>query len=322
MKRVIITGPTGAVGMAMTEYFIQRDIQVIAVVRGSSGRKAQIRESKNLIRVECALEELSGLPDCVHAAMKEKKWDISQKPDVFYHLAWEGTFGESRNDMYLQNRNVTYALQAVDAAAKLGCGLFIGSGSQAEYGRYEGKLDASVPAFPENGYGIAKLCAGQMTRLLCGQKGMRHIWTRILSVYGPYDGSQTMVMNVIAKMLRGERVSCTAGEQIWDYLYSKDAAKMMYLLGESGVSGKTYCLGSGVGKPLKEYIEMIKEAADPDAEIGYGDIPYSNGQVMYLCADLKELAEDTGYRADYSFEEGIRETVEWYINGKRTTVNG
>ena len=43
---------------------------------------------------------------------------------------------------------------------------------------------------------------------------------------------------------------------------------------------------------------------------------------MYLCADLKELAEDTGYRADYSFEEGIRETVEWYINGKRTTVNG
>lgn len=321
MNRVIITGPTGAVGMAMTEYFIQKDIQVIAVVRNSSGRKAQIRESENLIRVECALEEFSELTDRIYAAMENKKWDMGKKADVFYHLAWEGTFGDSRNDMYLQNRNVTCALQAADAASELGCGAFIGAGSQAECGRHEGSLNASVPAFPENGYGIAKLSAGQMTRILCRQKGMRHIWTRILSVYGPYDGSQTMVMNAIAKMLRGERVSCTRGEQIWDYLYSKDAAKMMYLLGESGISGKTYCLGSGVGKPLKEYIEMIKEAAAPEAEIGYGDIPYSDGQVMYLCADLKELTEDTGYKADYSFEEGIRETVEWYKKSRSKTVN-
>ena len=316
-----MTGPTGAVGMALLEYLTKKGVQTIAVVRSDSGRKAQICESENLIIVECALEEYRELPERVLASMKKQGWDTDLKPDVFYHFAWDGTSGNGRNDMYLQNRNVTYALQAVDAAAKLGCGLFIGAGSQAEYGRYEGKLDASVPVCPENGYGIAKLCAGQMTRLLCGQKGMRHIWTRILSVYGPYDGSQTMVMNAIAKMLRGERVSCTRGEQIWDYLYSKDAAKMMYLLGESGVSGKTYCLGSGVGKPLKEYIEMIKEAAAPEAEIGYGDIPYSDGQVMYLCADLKELTEDTGYKADYSFEEGIRETVEWYKKSRSKTVN-
>ncbi len=59
---------------------------------------------------------------------------------------------------------------------------FIGAGSQAEYGRVEGKLNSQVPAFPENGYGMAKLCAGQMTRIQC-ESWESDIWTRILSVY-------------------------------------------------------------------------------------------------------------------------------------------
>lgn len=312
MRRVIITGPTGAIGMALIEYLIERNIQVIAVVRSDSKRKSQIRESENLTIAECSLSDMKGLPCKVQTVLEDKGWDRNQGINAFYHFAWEGTFGDSRNDMYLQNRNVAYALDAVDAAAKLGCKAFIGAGSQAEYGRHEGKLSADAPAFPENGYGIAKLCAGQMTRIQCGQKGIKHIWTRILSVYGPYDGSKTMIMSSINKMLHGERVSCTKGEQMWDYLYSKDAAKMMYLLGNSGIGGKTYCLGSGAARPLKEYIEIMRSIANPSAEVGYGDIAYSDKQVMYLCADIEELVKDTGYVPDYTFEMGMKETVEWY----------
>jgi len=316
MNRVVITGPTGAIGMALTEYLAQKGIQIITVLRSGSGRKEQIAETSNIITVECSLHELEKLPQRVFDAIERRGWDTGQKPDVFYHFAWEGTFGDSRNDMYLQNLNVTYTLKAVDAAAKLGCATFIGAGSQAEYGRYEGNLNAGVPVFPENGYGMAKLCAGQMTRILCTQKGIKHIWTRILSVYGPYDGSKTMIMKTIEKLLRGERASCTKGEQVWDYLYSKEAARMLYLLGERGVHGKIYCLGSGTGRPLKEYIEMIKAAVDPEAEVGYGDIPYTDQQVMHLCADIRELVKDTGYTADYTFEAGIRETIAWYKSSK------
>ena len=164
--------------------------------------------------------------------------------------------------MHGQNLNVKYALDAVEAAAKLGCDTFVGAGSQAEYGRFEGALNGSVPAFPENGYGIAKLCAGQMTRILCHQKGMRHIWTRILSIYGPYDGDKTMVMSTIGKLLKGESPSCTKGEQMWDFLYSKDAALAMRLLGEKGVDGKVYCIGGGQARPLKEYIEIMGQAME------------------------------------------------------------
>lgn len=316
MKRAIITGPTGAIGMALIEYLSNRDIQVIAVVRGDSKRKNQIKESENIIKIDCALAKMNELPQKVQTAIEKKEWDKEIPIDVFYHFAWDGTFGDSRNDMYLQNSNVTYALDAVNAASQLGCRTFIGAGSQAEYGRYEGKLDAEAAVFPENGYGIAKLCAGQMTRILCEQKGMRHIWTRILSVYGPYDGNKTMIMSMIENMLKNERASCSKGEQMWDYLYSKDAAKAMYLLGVKGKDGKTYCLGGGTARPLKEYIEIIRNIANPEAEVGYGDIEYSPKQVMYLCADIQELIKDTGYMAEYTFEMGIEETVR-VVQGKR-----
>ena len=300
MKRAIITGPTGSIGIALINKLISEGVTVMAVVRPGSKRADRIPQSPQVIKVSCDLSDLSKLPSM-----------IKEKADVFYHFGWDGTFGNSRNNMQGQNLNVRYALDAVEAAAAIGCDMFVGAGSQAEYGRFEGKLSASTPAFPENGYGMAKLCAGQMTRVLCEQKNIKHVWTRILSIYGPFDGENTMVMSTVYKLLNGERPACTKGEQMWDYLYSKDAALAMYLIGENGISGKTYCIGSGSVNPLKTYIENIKDAVNREAEVGYGEVPYAPKQVMYLCADIDELTRDTGFRPEYTFEQGIRETVQW-----------
>ena len=304
MNAAIITGPTGSIGLALIETLLKNNVKVIAVVRKNSRRADRIKEGDNLVKLECDLSELEKLPELVN------KTGI--KPEIFYHFGWDGTFGNSRNNMHGQNLNVKYALDAVDAAAKLGCTTFIGAGSQAEYGRVEGKLNATVPAFPENGYGMAKLCAGQMTRVACEQQGLKHIWTRILSVYGPYDGEATMVMSTIGKLLKGEVPDCTLGEQQWDYIYSKDAGKAFYLLGEKGVSGKIYCIGSGKVRELREYIKDIRDAINPDSEIGFGKVPYAAKQVMYLCADIDELKADTGFETEYDFKQGIEETIAWY----------
>ena len=122
-------------------------------------------------------------------------------------------------------------MDAVELAHICGCNTFIGAGSQAEYGSFKGKLRPDTPTFPENGYGMAKLCAGEMTRVQAHKHKMKHIWTRILSVYGPYDEIKTMVMSTIAVLIREEKSSFTKGEQRWDYLYSKDAGAIMFALG-------------------------------------------------------------------------------------------
>lgn len=305
MEHAVVTGPTGVIGMALLGELIKRGVRVTAVLRPGSKRRKNLPENPLVSIVEC---ELGGLKE-----LAEKR---VQKADAFYHFGWDGTFGASRNDVQKQLMNIRYTLDAVEAAEKLGCSRFIGAGSQAEYGRTEGSLSAEVPAFPENGYGAAKLCAGQMSRILCRQKGIAHIWTRILSVYGPYDGENTMIMSTIGALLKREVPKLTAGEQLWDYLYAKDAGRALYLLGEKGLDQTIYCLGSGKAQRLSDCMKSLRDTIDPALPLGIGSLKYAPGQVMYLCADISRLSRDTGFVPEYTFERGIRETVEWYKGRK------
>ena len=299
--RIVITGATGAVGTALIAEGIRQNVEMLVICRKASKRRQQIPDHPLVKVLELNMEE----------------YETYQPPegetpyDVFYHFAWGGTTGAGRNDCEIQEKNIRYALDAAALAKRFGCSAFVGAGSQAEYGRVEGNLNSQTPAFPENGYGMAKLCAGQMTRLYCRQVGMRHVWTRILSIYGPGDGAGSMVMSAIHRLLAGETPAFTKGEQQWDYLYSGDAAKALILLGEKGHDGGVYCLGSGKARPLADYIGMIRDAIDPRLSVALGAVPYAPGQVMYLCADIAKLKEDTGFAPEVSFEEGIKKTIMW-----------
>lgn len=315
IRRAVITGATGAIGMALLQELIASGTEVLVLCREGSVRNTQIQQHPLIRTMECSLDKMSELKaDVGRKANGESDGEfsgyLSQKYDVFYHFAWEGTTGSARNDMFLQNRNVKYALDAVELAARLGCETFVGAGSQAEYGPAQGKLSPETPTFPVTGYGIAKLCAGQMTRERAHQLGMKHIWVRVLSVYGPFDGKQSMVMSGIYRLIDGEIPAYTKGEQQWDYLFSRDAARAFRMVGEKGSDG-VYCLGSGRVRPLREYMELIRRAVDENGQIGLGKLPYGENQVMYLCADIQKLTEDTGFWPEVSFEEGIAETVKW-----------
>lgn len=301
MRRAVITGPTGAIGTALVKLLTDNGVEVAAVCRQGSGRIHNIPASDKVRIVGCSLDGLHALPGL-----------LTGHYDVFYHFAWAGTTGMARDDTDAQVKNIQYTMDAVEAAKEIGCTKFIGAGSQAEYGRHPERLSAATATFPESAYGMAKLCAGQMGRLRCRQLGMGHIWGRVLSVYGPCDGEGSMVMSVLRDLLEGRRPSCTEGGQVWDYLYSEDAARAFYLLGERGLDQKTYCIGSGTARPLAWYIRKIRDAVDPRLGIGLGEIPYSEGQVMHLCADISELTADTGFVPRHPFEEGIRETLRWY----------
>lgn len=299
-KTAVVTGCTGAIGTALLRLLIRQDYRIFAVVRPDSERNANIPQSENIQIIPCSLENIGSLPSL-----------ITEPCDLFFHMGWAATFGASRNDMLRQCANITAAVQAVHAAHTLGCHAFIGAGSQAEYGRKEEALTPALSTFPENGYGMAKLCAGQMTRQICDTFGMRHLWFRILSVYGIHDGAETMIMSAITRMMQGERCAFTKGEQLWDYLYADDAARAMLLAAERCNKSAVYCLGSGQPRRLAEYITEIRDLLHPELEIGLGDIPYAEKQVMCLYADISDLTNDTGFVPEISFAEGIRRIAEW-----------
>ena len=294
----VVTGPTGAIGTALCRELANQGMFVYAVCRPGSLRADAVPKHERIQTVFCDITELNRLPELIDGA------------DCFYHFAWAHTIGPGRNDMPAQIRNIRHTIDAVHAAHALGCKVFVGAGSQAEYGRVEGVLNSQTPCNPENGYGVAKLCAGYMSRIECEKLGVEHVWARILSVYGPGDGPNTMISSVISQLLQGKKPALTAGVQQWDYLYSADAAAAFRLMGERGISGKTYVLGGGSARALKEYVVMLRDVIDPSLPLGLGEIPYGPLQVMHLEADISELQRDTGFAPTVCFETGIRETID------------
>lgn len=153
-----------------------------------------------------------------------------------------------------------------------------------------------------------------MSRLLASQLGIKHIWPRIISIYGPGDAESTMIISTIRALLNGEVPSLTKGEQQWDFLYSKDCAVALRLLGEYGKDGEIYCIGRGETDSLCHYIEQLRDEIDPSLKLGIGDLPYRENQVMKLDVDISNLVRDTGFSPKFTFKEGIRETIEWCKN--------
>lgn len=301
IQTAVVTGPTGAIGIALCEKLLRENVTVYAVCRPGSSRIKDLPKAAALHVVECDAKELATLP--------QKMEGVSV--DAFFHFAWAHTIGQGRNDMPAQIENIQSTIDAVRAAKALGCLVFLGAGSQAEYGRVEGLLKSDTPAFPENGYGMAKLCAGQMSRVEAKALGIDHVWVRILSVYGPHDGPMTMISGTIRKLLAGEKPALTAGIQRWDYLYAGDAADAFYLAACHGRNGAVYPLGSGQAMPLKDYIIQMRDAIDPALPLGLGEVPYGPLQVMHLQADISALQADIGFAPKTPFAEGIRKTIDW-----------
>ena len=296
MNKIIITGATGCVGSAVVRRALVRNMEVTCLVHKDSKRLTNLPRDSRVNIIECSLSDYENI-------------QFPGTYDAFIHLSWEKTFGASRDDAEVQARNIQYTLDAVRLAHRCGCEVFVGAGSQAEYGVQTQDLTPSLPVKPESGYGIAKYAAGRLSAMLGKSLGIRHNWVRILSVYGPNDGENTLISYAIRELKAGRSPELTKCEQIWDYLYADDAADAILSVADKGIAGKTYPLGSGKGRKLSDYIEEIRQIINPSVEIQYGAKDYYPHQPMHLVADISELTNDTGWQPKTSFEEGIRSFV-------------
>lgn len=305
--RIAITGSTGMIGATLAKVAISKGHEVIAIVRPGSPRADNLPKSDKLKTIECDISEYRTILG-------------KERCDIFFHLAWDKTSVTGRDDVDIQYENIGYTLDAVRLSKDWGTSVFVGAGSQAEYGHVTCKLDGKTSTDPESGYGIAKLAAGKLSRILCKQIGIRFNWTRILSVYGEMDAEHTLIMYLVKTILAGETPQLTKCEQTWDYIYSDDAASALLAIGIKGKEDKIYCIGSGDHRPLSEYVRIVRDTIDPKVDLGFGAREYYPHQAMILCADISDLAEDTGFKPMYSFEDGMSRTVE-YIRSQNNTKN-
>lgn len=294
--KYVITGATGCIGNSLIRLLEDKKKYALILLHKESKRNNSIVCSEYIKTDFCNIDEYN-------------TYNNSESYDVFIHMAWVG--GCERNNVDVHYKNVQYAIDALKLAKRLGCKRFIFTGSQAECGLLNKKIDCNTLCNPVNSFGASKLYAGYLTRFLGNQIGIDHVWCRILSVYGPYDRKNAMISAVLREMLLGNDVKLTKCEQQWDFMYSEDAAEAIYLCAENGVNNKIYPIGSGEVRTLKEYIEIMRNLTSSKSNILYGDILYSENQTMFLGADISELSFDTGFKIRYSFEDGIHNTIAW-----------
>jgi nucleoside-diphosphate-sugar epimerase len=263
------------------------------------------------------------LQDClsrvsiVHGSLQdttELSRTLQHEPvDATFHLAWSGVTAERRNGTEQVTDNVIHSLKLWEILQNTGCKVFIGVGSQAEYGPHPGLLREDMPTVPVTAYGSAKLALGILLKQLCAVTEMRFVWLRLFSAYGPEDDECHMVPSLILALMRREKPALTAGDQVWDYLYVTDAACALCASLESKAVG-VFNLGSGTPCVLREFISKVRDYIDPALPLGFGEVPYRCDQVMNLSADVTRLKAATGWNPEISLPEGIRKTVEWYKN--------
>lgn len=296
IQKIIVTGATGAVGSAVVRRAVYKGMDVTCIVHHGSKRLGNLPQSDKVHIVECNLQDYRTL-------------SLDGQYDAFIHLSWEKTIGASRDDAEVQTRNIQYTLDAVQLAHRCGCSVFVGDGSQAEYDVQSVDLTPDLPVKPESGYGIAKYAAGKLSAMLCKSLGMRQCWIRILSVFGPNDGENSLISYLIREFKAGNSPQLTKCEQMWDYLYAADAADAILAVAEKGVDGKAYPLGSGNGRRLSAYVEDIKNAINPAIEVQFGAKEYYPHQPMHLVADIRELTVDTEWKPKCVFTEGIKKML-------------
>ncbi len=313
MERVVVTGATSMIGVALIEALMSDpEIGVVyAVIRPGSSNIMRLPHDNRIRIIECDTKDYHQLVSLVDSPC-----------DVFFHLAWPRTptYEESLEEVITKSLNIQTVLYAADSALKLGCRSFVGAGSQSEYGVYgDGPLSPNSDCKPVRADGIIHLAAGQlaMNMLECSEREIACSWMRIFSVYGINDRLNSMIMTTVRRLMKGEHCAYTPAEQRWDYLYADDIGRAFYLVGKKVTGSHIYCVGSGKAKPLREYIETIRDIVSPGVAIGIGELPYPKKPVMDLCADISSLNKDTGWMPEVSFEEGITRIYNSFSNLER-----
>lgn len=298
--RIFVTGASGFLGSYLVADLLRHGHEVAVLLRPSSSswRLDEIRGRLHV--VAGCLEEPGGL----RRALGEFS------PEVVAHLAWRGVAGADRNSP-VQAINVADTVRLTELAAEAGASVFVGAGSQAEYGPYDRAISEDDIPRPTTLYGMAKLAAGTMSTRLCEERGLRAAWLRIFSTYGPKDADYWLIPSTIRNLRSGQHMALTACEQRWGFLHARDAATAFRLAIIDPTARGLFNLGSPEAPPLRETVTKLRDLVDPRALLGFGELAYRDDQVMVLAANVSRLLS-LGWKPEVSLDEGLRETVNWY----------
>lgn len=281
---IIVNGASGYIGYHLTNALLKKGHIVYAVCRKKIGLLENLQPSKNL-----------------HIVISQQN-DISKhfsgiSPDVWYQLAWEGAVGDMRACPEVQIQNELLSVNAMRIAKEIGCKKIIFTGTVYE------NISESIlenPNFDRSSfYIIAKKHAHEMTLQLSKKLGIEYIWCTFCHPVGIYM-SQTQLIPYAIKCFKNNEPSffgsCSQYFDIISVIYLTDA---LAVLGENKCRKKSYFIGSGEPRILKEYIQEAAMICGYKLEIGFGKRP-DDGMIF-----KKEWFDNSEFCDEFSYTQKI-----------------
>ncbi len=178
----------------------------------------------------------------------------------------------------------------------------------------EGFFTEVSPIAPNSPYAASKASSDLLVRAYYETYGFPAKTTRCSNNYGPYQFPEKLIPLMIHNSLSGKMLPVYGdGLQIRDWLHVSDHCEAIDLVRQKGRVGEVYNIGGHNEKTNLALVKLIlRKLNRPETSIQF--VQDRPGHDRRYAIDASKMAQELGWTPRYSFEEGIEETIEWYLN--------
>ena len=245
-----------------------------------------------------------------------KNFIKDKKPNKVFHLA---SNINRRRDLGLSKKliedNLIGTINLLDSLVNIPLDSFVFMSTSEVYGDNLPPFNEKMVLSPVSPYSTSKAATELYCSLYYKLLDMPITILRLFNVFGPGQGSNMLIPQLINSCLSGKIIDLTEGEQKREFNYVKDVVNAIILASENKEThGKVINIGSGEVRRIKDIVEHIIDSINPSLKPIFGSKEYRSNEVWEMFSDNTLSMEILDWKPKYSFESAIKETIDWYSN--------